>query len=217
MSSFDITQALMPKSDQMDAVDLLGGPPQVFTITSVSEGNAEQPVQIGLAEFPRVWRPSKGMLRVLAHCWGKVTAEWVGRRVELYCDPDVMFGPDRVGGVRISRLSNIEKRTPVPMIIKRGKGGSWNVDPLPDAPAATKPTSPVASSPELLAELTAMFDRKGIPEDSRLSGANHITGGNATTIEAIAEDDARKVLAALEKRPDADPALVEDNFSDGAK
>lgn len=131
----DITNALAPKSDQLDAVDLLGSPPQVFTITEVREGNAEQPVQVGLAEFPRVWRPSKGMLRVLAGCWGKNTSEWVGRKVELYCDPDVMFGPDRVGGVRISRLSHIEKRTSVPMIIKRGKGGSWNVDPLPDAPA----------------------------------------------------------------------------------
>lgn len=136
----DITNALAPKSDQLDAVDLLGSPPQVFTITDVSEGNAEQPVNIRLAEFPRVWRPSKGMLRVLAGCWGKETATWVGRRVELYCDPDVMFGPDRVGGVRISRLSHIEKRTSVPMIIKRGKGGSWNVDPLPDAPASTDPT-----------------------------------------------------------------------------
>lgn len=132
----DITNALAPKSDQLDAVDLLGSPPQVFTITDVSEGNAEQPVNIRLAEFPRVWRPSKGMLRVLAGCWGKETSQWVGRRVELYCDPDVMFGPDRVGGVRISRLSHIEKRTSVPMIIKRGKGGSWNVDPLPDAPVA---------------------------------------------------------------------------------
>lgn len=131
----DISHALAPKSDQLDAVDLLGSPPQIFTITSVSEGNAEQPVNIGLAEFPRVWRPSKGMLRVLAGCWGKETAAWVGRQVELYCDPDVMFGPDRVGGVRISRLSHIAKRTSVPMIIKRGKGGSWNVDPLPDAPA----------------------------------------------------------------------------------
>jgi hypothetical protein len=142
----DITQALAPKSDQLDAVDLLGSPPQVFTITSVSEGNAEQPVQIGLAEFPRVWRPSKGMLRVLAHCWGKVTAEWVGRKVELYCDPDVMFGPDRVGGVRISRLSNIEKRTPVPMIIKRGKGGSWNVDPLPADAAPVAKAEPLTEA-----------------------------------------------------------------------
>lgn len=137
----DITNALAPKSDQLDAVDLLGSPPRVFTITDVSEGNAEQPVNIRLAEFPRVWRPSKGMLRVLAHCWGKETKVWAGRQVELYCDPDVMFGPDRVGGVRISRLSHIAKRTSVPMIVKRGKGGSWNVDPLPDAPAAPAPTS----------------------------------------------------------------------------
>jgi hypothetical protein len=137
----DITNALAPKSDQLDAVDLLGSPPQVFTITEVREGNAEQPVQIGLAEFPRVWRPSKGMLRVLAHCWGKQVSEWVGRKVELYTDPDVMFGPDKVGGVRISRLSHIEKRTSVPMIIKRGKGGSWNVDPLPESgPPNSAPT-----------------------------------------------------------------------------
>jgi hypothetical protein len=134
----DISHALAPKSDQLDAVDLLGSPPRVFTITEVSEGNAEQPVNIRLAEFPRVWRPSKGMLRVLAACWGKETAAWAGRKVELYCDPDVMFGPDRVGGVRISRLSHIAKRTSVPMIIKRGKGGSWNVDPLPDATPAER-------------------------------------------------------------------------------
>lgn len=150
----DITNALAPKSDQLDAVDLLGSPPQVFTITEVREGNAEQPVQIGLAEFPRVWRPSKGMLRVLAGCWGKDTSEWVGRKVELYCDPDVMFGPDRVGGVRISRLSHIPKRTSVPMIIKRGKGGSWNVDPLPDAPAAPAP-APVDETAERITALQA--------------------------------------------------------------
>jgi hypothetical protein len=136
----DISQALAPKSDQLDAVDLLGSPPQVFTITEVSEGNAEQPVNIRLAEFPRWWRPSKGMLRVMAHCWGKDTTKWVGQKVELYCDPEVMFGPNRVGGIRISRLTGIAKRTSVPMIISKGKGSSWNVDPLPDsAPTAPAP------------------------------------------------------------------------------
>lgn len=140
----DITNALAPKSDQLDAVDLLGSPPRVFTITEVSEGNAEQPVNIRLAEFPRVWRPSKGMLRVLAHCWGKETQPWAGRRVELYCDPDVMFGKERVGGVRIKRLSHIEKRTSAPMIISKGRSGSWTVDPLPDAPAA--PTEAIVAT-----------------------------------------------------------------------
>jgi hypothetical protein len=142
----DISNALAPKSDQLDAVDLLGSPPRVFTVAEVSEGNAEQPVNVRLGEFPRVWRPSKGMLRVLAHCWGRETSAWAGRRVELYCDPDVTFGPDRVGGVRISRLSHIEKRTSVPMIIKRGKGGSYAVDPLPDQPAAPTEADVAAST-----------------------------------------------------------------------
>jgi hypothetical protein len=137
----DISNALAPKSDQLDAVDLLGSPPQVFTITDVGEGNDEQPVNIRLAEFPRVWRPSKGMLRVLAHCWGKNVKEWPGRRVELYCDPDVMFGPTKVGGIRIQRLSHIAKRTSVPMIVGRGKSGSFTVAPLPDA-APAPPLSP---------------------------------------------------------------------------
>ena len=128
----DISDALAPKSDQLDAVDLLGSPPLVFTITEVSEGNAEQPVNIRLAEFPRVWRPSKGMLRVLAGCWGKDTTAWVGRKVELYCDPDVMFGGKKVGGIRIRKVSHIDGRTSVPMIEGRGKSGSWVVDPLPE-------------------------------------------------------------------------------------
>lgn len=152
----DITNALAPKSDQLDAVDLLGSPPRVFTITDVSEGNAEQPVQIKLAEFPRVWRPSKGMLRVLAGCWGKDTKAWHGRQVELYCDLDVTFGPNKVGGIRISRLSHIEKRTSVPMILKRGQGGSWNVEPLLEQSPADKLRAEwKTATPERRAEIEA--------------------------------------------------------------
>jgi hypothetical protein len=142
------------------------------------------------------------MLRVLAHCWGKETKAWIGRRVELYCDPEVMFGPNRVGGVRISRLSHIEKRTSVPMIIKRGQGGSWNVDPLPEDAPSTSATSPTVSV-ATLADLEAMFERKGIPEAARLSGVNTITGGSATDLKVITEAEAQQVLSALAQRPDA--------------
>jgi succinate dehydrogenase / fumarate reductase, membrane anchor subunit len=48
----DISETIAPASDQLDAVDLLSGP-RTFTIESVSKGNAEQPVQIHLAEFAR--------------------------------------------------------------------------------------------------------------------------------------------------------------------
>jgi hypothetical protein len=129
--SFDISDTLAPKSDQLDAVDLLGGP-QTFTITKVSKGEPDQPVNIHLAEFPRVWRPGKSMRRVLASCWGTDASEWTGRRVTLYCDEAVRFGSDVVGGTRISHLSNIDKPRSVPLLVSRGKSATFRVQPLPD-------------------------------------------------------------------------------------
>jgi hypothetical protein len=130
--TFDITDTLAPTSDQLDAVDLLGGS-RIFTIEGVAKGNAEQPVQIKLAEFPRVWRPGKSMRRVLASCWGTDSAEWSGRRVELYCDTTVKFGGEAVGGTRISRLSHIDGPKKIPLLVTRGKSAMYTVQPLTDA------------------------------------------------------------------------------------
>lgn len=130
MTGFDITDTLAPKSDQLDAVDLLGGP-RVFTIDSVERGNAEQPVNVHLKEFPRVWRPGKSMRRVLAYCWGTETSTWPGKRLTLFCDPDVMFGGEKVGGTRISHLSHIDGPKYVPLIVKKGKSGTYLVEPMP--------------------------------------------------------------------------------------
>lgn len=134
----DITETLAPKSDQLDAVDLQASGPRVFTITGVSKGNSEQPVQVSLAEFPRVWRPSKGMRNVLAAGWGVQAGEWVGRRVRLFCDTTVMFGNDRVGGVRISAMSDLPDGKPITpvVIIKKGRSATVEVDLLPDLPPA---------------------------------------------------------------------------------
>ena len=93
----DISDTLAPNSDQLDAVDLLSGP-RTFTIEKVSKGDAEQPVNIHLAEFPRPWRPGKSMRRVLVAAWGPDASAYVGRRVTLYCDPEVRFGGAAVGG-----------------------------------------------------------------------------------------------------------------------
>lgn len=127
----DISDTLAPNSDQLDAIDLLGQP-RTFTITKVSKGNAEQPVQIALAEFPRVWRPGKSMRRVLAACWGTDASTWEGRRVTLYCDESVRFGNDVVGGTRISHLSHIDKPKAIPLLVSRGKSATFKVQPLPE-------------------------------------------------------------------------------------
>ena len=134
----DITDALAPTSDQLDAVELVN--PRTFTIAEGSRlgtRDGKTVAEISLANFPRVWRPSKGMLDVLAKCWGTDGSAWVGRRVTLYCDPDVMFGKEKPGGVRISHLSHIDKARNVTI---RGRGAGkvlpWRVEPLPEAPAA---------------------------------------------------------------------------------
>lgn len=161
----DISDTLAPKSDQLDAVDLLGKPPRIFTVEKVTRGNAEQPVEVHLAEFPRVWRPGKSMRRVLAHLWGADASKWTGRRVELYCDTEVIFGGEKVGGTRISRLSHIDGPKSVPIIIKKGRSGGYKVDPLPDAPTA--PAAPPEPPAEEVAactdkdELGKMWKRSG--------------------------------------------------------
>lgn len=129
----DISDTLAPDSTQLDAVDLLGGP-RTFTITKVSRGKDDQPVEINLAEFPRVWRPGKSMRRVLAACWGTDATAYVGRRVTLYCDERVRFGNDVVGGTRISHLSHIEKAKSVPLLVSRGKSAMFKVEPLVESP-----------------------------------------------------------------------------------
>ena len=132
----DITETLAPKSDQLDAIDLHHSGPQTFTVERVVVNKSDQPVSITLREFPRVWRPSKNMRRVLADCWGVDSAAWTGGRFTLYADMSVKFGNETPGGIRISHISGIERARKVPIILTRGKSALYAVEPLPDVPAA---------------------------------------------------------------------------------
>jgi hypothetical protein len=133
VTSFDMSETIAPKSDQLDAVDLLGGD-RTFTIERISRNNDEQPFNFHLAGFPRPWRPGLSMRRVLMACWGKDAATYVGRRVTLFCDPSVQFGGAAVGGTRIRALSHIDKPKAVPLLVKRGKSEMFVVQPLKDEP-----------------------------------------------------------------------------------
>ena len=133
----DISQLIAPDSDEMVAADLIGSPPQVFTIVEVTETVREKGKRVAnirLEGFPRPWRPGKGMSRVMADNWGRETQGWIGRQVELYGDPDVYFGSEKTGGVRISRLSGIDKPKTTRTNPRSGKNSTWTVKPLPDAP-----------------------------------------------------------------------------------
>lgn len=134
----DITETLAPKSDQQNYEDYLTGPKTV-TISGVSRGSADQPVNVELVEFPgRPFKPSKGMRRVLAKAWGPKTGPWVGRRLTLFGDPTALWAGKATGGVRISHMSDIPEAFTMPLAISKGKRVPFTVHPLPDtAPAIT--------------------------------------------------------------------------------
>ena len=134
----DLSQSIVPKSDQINAEDLLTGP-RTFTIEKVVEGSVEQPVNIHLAELPgRPYRPSKSMLRVLVSAWGPEASAYTGRRLTLFRNPEIRFGGSAVGGIEVSHLSDLPKRLTVSLMVTRGKRKPFSVDPLPDAPKPTQ-------------------------------------------------------------------------------
>jgi hypothetical protein len=151
----DITDSLAPNSTQLDAIELVSGP-RTFVIEGVSRGTDEQPVDVHLVGFPRVWRPSKGMRRVLAAGWGVDASQWAGRSVTLYFDPDVSFGKDRTGGTRISHMSDLKggKRLSVPLLVSRGKSAMFTVEPLTAAPTVNRQST----TPQAPVDVAAMTD-----------------------------------------------------------
>lgn len=131
-----------PRSDQWNADDFVGGA-RTFTIAGVKPGAAEQKYDIELVEGEgRVWRPPLTVLRLLIEAWGDEASAWVGRRVTLYRDPDVRFGRETTGGIRVSHLSHIAKPLAVSLTVSRAKRATTTVQPLADKqPTATGPTA----------------------------------------------------------------------------
>lgn len=194
MTAFDISDTLAPNSDQLDAVELLGGP-RVFTISKVSKGNPEQPVNIHLAEFDRPWRPGKSMRRVMVACWGPDANQYVGRSIKLWCDPKVSFGGSEVGGVRILEMSHLDKPRGIPLLVSRGKSATYKVGVLKvDAP---KP--PAKADDAMIAKLVALYEQKGVAEPERAD------------LSAVTVDEARNIWRTLASKPDVEdwPAVAQ--------
>ena len=106
----DVSHALEAKSDQLNATDIIGVEP-VIRIRDVKVKSGEQPVAIYFdGDNNKPWKPSKGMLRVLAGAWGRDSSAWVGKHAQLYFEPTVRYAGVEVGGIRIRALSDIDSK-----------------------------------------------------------------------------------------------------------
>lgn len=146
----DMTATIAPKSDQMNADDLIGGP-RTITITRVTgnEGNAEQPVNVFYqGDDNKPFRPCKSMRRVMVKVWGADASQYVGKSMTLYRDPKVKWGGMEVGGIRISHMSGLTKPEVMALTETRSARKPYTVQPLKDAPAQ----KPTAEDPRAAAE-----------------------------------------------------------------
>ena len=125
-----IAKTIVPKSDQLNAEDLLTGPLTV-TIVDVRQGSAEQPVAIMIDGGRQPYKPCKTMRKAMVALWGERAAEWIGRRLTLYADPEVKWAGVAVGGIRISHMSHIEKTHVLMLSESKGKRKPVTVNPLP--------------------------------------------------------------------------------------
>ena len=151
----DLRPTIIPKSDQLNAEQLLGGAMTV-TVTDVRvSDSAEQPVSIHYAgEDGRPYKPCKTMRKMLIFAWGQDGRAWVGRSMTLYNDPSIRFGGATVGGVRISHLSDIERDIAISLTATKGKKAQHTVKRLQVA-APVKPARTAAHD-----EIVAMLERE---------------------------------------------------------
>lgn len=155
----DIMKTIEPKSDQQNFDDYQGGPKTV-TVSEVKVLNGgEQPVEVHLVEFPgRPFKPGKSMRRVLIKLWGTKSVEWVGRRLTLFGDPDVMFAGQKVGGIRIAAMSHIDGPQTIALTVTRAKREPFVVQPIASGESAELLT-PLLEGAGTLAELQAAWHR----------------------------------------------------------
>lgn len=153
--SADITNlrdTIIPKSDQLNADQLLAGP-MTIRVTGVRRGDNDQPIIINYdGDNGRPYKPCKSMRKVLIFAWGEDGSQWAGRMATLYNKKDVKFGGMEVGGIRISHLSHIDADISLALTATRGKKEPFIIKRLD----ATDPTQ--ASRAKLDAAARAGMD-----------------------------------------------------------
>jgi hypothetical protein len=133
----DLAPTIDPKSDQLNADDLIAGSRTVrITKVSANPQSMEQPISIFFeGDNGKPYKPCKSMRRVLVHAWGRDGSAFVGRSLTLYRDPAVKFGGLEVGGIRISHMSDIAQPITMALTVTRASRKPFTVLPLVEAAA----------------------------------------------------------------------------------
>lgn len=150
----DLRATIVPKSDQLNAEQLLTGPITVTVSEVRLTSSEEQPVIVHYEnDNGRPFKPCKTMRKVLVLAWGEDGRAWAGRSMTLYQDPNVKFGGAEVGGIRISHLTDIERDIRVSLTATKGKKALYEVKRMESPDARSLDAIRIAATPEALKDV----------------------------------------------------------------
>lgn len=128
----NLLATIAPKSDQLNADDLIGRSLTITVSRVALCGEADQPIAVHYeGDGGKPYKPCKSMRRVMVHIWGPDGSTFPGRRMTLYRDDKVRFGSDAVGGIRISHMSGIDRDVTMALTATRASRKPYTVRPLP--------------------------------------------------------------------------------------
>lgn len=139
----NMADTIAPKSDQLNADDLIAGPRTIIISRVVGCPSPEQPVAVHFeGDDGKPWKPCKSMRRVMVAVWGPDASQYGGRSLRLYRDPTVLWGGMEVGGIRISHMSHMDRDTTMALTATKKSRKPYTVKVLavdaPPAPAVDK-------------------------------------------------------------------------------
>jgi len=128
----DLSKTIIPKSDQLNADDLISGS-KTIKIRNIKGGEDDaQPVSIYFyGDNNKPFKPCKSMRRVLVQLWGSESSVFHGRRLTIYRDDTVKWAGVETGGIRISHASHIPESTRVLVTASKNKRVPMTIDVLP--------------------------------------------------------------------------------------
>ena len=156
----EVNMSIEPKSDQLNADDLIVGP-RTIKVTKVTAGATEQqPVNVHFeGDNNKPFRPCKSMRRIMVICWGVDAKKYAGRSMTLFHEPSVKYGGMEVGGIRVSHMTDIEKDMAVLLTVTRAKKERYHIKKLEVKQPATKTADKPASNAQSVTDalITRIF------------------------------------------------------------
>lgn len=216
-----LAEALAPRSDQLNADDLIPGP-RVLKFTGVRVIKDGRDIKLVLnfeGDNGKPWKPCKSMGRAMVMAWGitdENITQMIGKSVRVFRDPEVSFGDQKqIGGIRISHMSHITKPAQIKLTVSQGKKAMFTFHPLV-TDAETKADAAAEWAAKHISELGQMDDLDALDKHIA-AGAKAVERLKANRLELhdkviAAYDLRREMLTPIEGEGFAHPATGEDDF-----